>query len=533
MSVSAGDKVILVRNTDGGLMPISVYTPGLGDKCILVRDAQGVLHPIKVISAVSGDRCLLARTADGHRFAVTPSSVRMVLVIGGTFRDKSVFENDSPDPAPADYVDGERIAYYDGSIWHPIGAGFNNMVLCLASFGGSLYAGGSMTASGAIALGCIARWNGSAWLDVDGGVDRASSPHINTMVVHDGELWVGGSFDEAGGNPADCIVRWSGSSWTAVENPVQTGEEVDRLFIYNGSLYCFTHDNHRISRWDGSGWEIVESWLNLRDTPSNTDVCVYGDSIYFMSDSGLTGQNGQFVEDWYIRDTAYDIWGNPRLTYSGGLPYAPVTQKGSVVFTIPDLGIVVQDDGEGTLYGDAAGTINYLTGAYSWTVTDPPEWGEYPIYVSFWGLLNEKEGTAIRYTAGAGFATLPGAPNNFVGIPQASIVYDSKLIIGGRSFSELEGEAISGERPTWSGTAWDTIASANFPHGERSLAVCDGQLYAAGGAIGSSYNARDFVKVYDPVANSWSVIGVAYMDMFSSYIYGHAMLEVPVSMIGA
>jgi len=61
----------------------------------------------------------------------------------------------------------------------------------------------------------------------------------------------------------------------------------------------------------------------------------------------------------------------------------------------------------------------------------------------------------------------------------------------------------------------------------------DNQLHAAGVAIGSSYNARNFVKVYDSVANSWSVIGVAYMDTLGSYIYGHAMLEVPVSVIGA
>ena len=41
------------------------------------------------------------------------------------------------------------------------------------------------------------------------------------------------------------------------------------------------------------------------------------------------------------------------------------------------------------------------------------------------------------------------------------------------------------------------------------------------------------MKVYDAAPNSWSVIGVAYMDTLGSYIYGHAMLEVPASLIGA
>jgi trimeric autotransporter adhesin len=185
--------------------------------------------------------------------------------------------------ATAGGVEANKIARWDGALWHPVGAdsGMVDPVSALAlGPDGSLYAGiGSASAGSSAATRHIARWDGatSSWHPVGtgSGID-GKDPFVSDLTVGpDGSLYAGGSFTTAGGVEANNIARWDGARWHPLGNgregrpntmPVQA-----MAFGPDGSLYVggnFTAAGrvaaNYIARWDGatSSWHPLGSGLN-------------------------------------------------------------------------------------------------------------------------------------------------------------------------------------------------------------------------------------------------------------------------------
>lgn len=96
-------------------------------------------------------------------------------------------------------IDAAGVARWDGSSWHPLGAGPGNgssIVSAITSYGDGLFATGTFG-------GHVAWWDGSAWHTLQGGIDDLGE---DLMVVgHD--LWVAGGFSQAGGKPSVGVAR--------------------------------------------------------------------------------------------------------------------------------------------------------------------------------------------------------------------------------------------------------------------------------------------------------------------------------------
>jgi hypothetical protein len=92
--------------------------------------------------------------------------------------------------------------------------------------GPSIFVGGRFTSAGGVPCSNLARWNGSAWSSVGGGVQAPSYPSILDMVVHDdgsgggAQLVVCGDFTSAGGQPIQRLARWDGTGWDSLEGGV-------------------------------------------------------------------------------------------------------------------------------------------------------------------------------------------------------------------------------------------------------------------------------------------------------------------------
>jgi hypothetical protein len=81
--------------------------------------------------------------------------------------------------------------------------------------GEMLYAIGQFTsAGGAAGTSNLARWTGSAWEGVGGGlIDQ----YANCLATFQGDLYAGGYFNSAGGVPGtEKLARWDGSQWNSV-----------------------------------------------------------------------------------------------------------------------------------------------------------------------------------------------------------------------------------------------------------------------------------------------------------------------------
>jgi hypothetical protein len=190
-----------------------------------------------------------------------------------------------------------NIARWDGSAWSalagPSGAGVGGSVGGLAIYddgtGPALYVGGMFTLAGGVTVNNIARWDGSEWSDVGGGVAGSSSPPpvVHALAVFDdgtgSALYAGGEFWSAGGVNAYNIGRWDGFSWSDLaggvysQYPMQPSVEALAVFddgsgpdLYVGGGFetagGFTVNN--IARWNGSSWSGLSG-------PSGTGVAGY------------------------------------------------------------------------------------------------------------------------------------------------------------------------------------------------------------------------------------------------------------------
>jgi hypothetical protein len=120
-------------------------------------------------------------------------------------------------------VTSNGIARWDGSSWSALGSGMTGQgVFSLAVFddgsGAALYAGGDFTAAGGVPASCIARWDGSSWGALGAGVGGTTGNRVFALTTFDDgngpALYAGGTFTTAGGVAANHVARWDGSGWS-------------------------------------------------------------------------------------------------------------------------------------------------------------------------------------------------------------------------------------------------------------------------------------------------------------------------------
>jgi len=180
-------------------------------------------------------------------------------------------------------VAASSIAAWNGSSWSPLGSGeeLNGGVRALAVFddgsGPALFAGGNFTAQGPIASDSIARWNGSSWSGVGGGLSGGPTyfDQVSVLGVFDDgggpALYAGGSFLMAGGQPVNRIARWDGVGWTSVGGGMDHNVLALAVFddgagpaLYAGGYFSTAGGvaAARIARWDGTGWSPLGAGLS-------------------------------------------------------------------------------------------------------------------------------------------------------------------------------------------------------------------------------------------------------------------------------
>lgn len=207
-----------------------------------------------------------------------------------------IHDDDGPGPHPtALYAGGQfttadgqpisRIAKWDGSAWTGLSTGMNGFgILSMAVFDDdgdgphlpALYAGGSFTSAGGIAVSNIAKWDGESWSPLGSGTndwvlslavwdDDGPGPHLPA-------LYAGGYFTVAGGVAASRIAKWNGTSWSAVGSGTSgpghvyalgvwddddTGPHLPALYLAGYFSTAGGVSAKNVAKWDGSSWSAL------------------------------------------------------------------------------------------------------------------------------------------------------------------------------------------------------------------------------------------------------------------------------------
>jgi hypothetical protein len=163
-----------------------------------------------------------------------------------------------------------RLARWDGSAWSALGSGTNNLTYALTVLpNGNLVVGGRFNSGGGVAANCIVQWDGTTWSALGSGMSSAMGfPEVRALaVLPSGDLVAAGSFTNAGGVPANSIARWDGSSWSALGGGMD--QSVLALAVLpNGDLVAGGNFSTaggvpavRLARWNGSTWSALGSSL--------------------------------------------------------------------------------------------------------------------------------------------------------------------------------------------------------------------------------------------------------------------------------
>ena len=170
------------------------------------------------------------------------------------------------------------LARWDGSAWSDVGSGLSGssmIVNALEVFGGELYAGGEFTAADGVPAAHIARWNGTTWSAVGGGIAQTppNQPRVSITALRAVDLGAGpslfaaGVYDQVGAVTTDNLARWDGSAWHDVGGGVRdrfrlggipfTVEAFDdgngvALYVAGMISEAGARSIAGIARWDGS-----------------------------------------------------------------------------------------------------------------------------------------------------------------------------------------------------------------------------------------------------------------------------------------
>ena len=156
-----------------------------------------------------------------------------------------------------------NIARWDGTNWHALGGGIYGKVSALAVQRNNIYVGGKFPRAGNVFTSGIAKWNGKRWTALGDGL-RGGYSRVNALALDGDRLYAGGQFERSGTTNLSNIAVWNGSKWNALGKGLTLEHahgSVRALAVQNGNLYAGGFFNgsgtlvlEGVAQWDGGKW---------------------------------------------------------------------------------------------------------------------------------------------------------------------------------------------------------------------------------------------------------------------------------------
>ncbi len=230
------------------------------------------------------------------------------------------------------------IAHFNGKTWSLMGTtgvtgtsggcargGVLHSICTIAIDPGTrrVYVGGNFSAINGVSAENVAMWDGSSWHPLGAGVDGT----VNALLVYNGYLWAGGGFHHAGGSAANDVAKWSLASgdWSQVGGDAVygtgTGDEGDvntlaavtappnNHFVIIGGGFPSISDGTRMYGVLG----LVSFDTSLSSYPSPTS----GYGPFTGNGSGNPGVSGA-VDALFVDGTSVYVGGS--FAFAGGVP---------------------------------------------------------------------------------------------------------------------------------------------------------------------------------------------------------------------
>jgi hypothetical protein len=343
--------------------------------------------------------------------------------------------------------------------------------------GEDLYVGGDFTTIDGQSFGRIARWDGTSWTPLGGGI---TTPGLFISVFDmrrfNSGLVIGGQFSAIEGVPRENIAFWNGTSWSSagsLNSAVLTLETLSLdggpELLYAGGAFSAGGSGgssvtlNNIARWNGTSWQPLGSGFN---TPGFSSLC--WDIIAFDDGSGPA------------------IFASGKFATAGGVPAANIAKWNGTSWSALGSGL----NGDGTcmaVFDDGTGPALYVVGPFT-TAGGLPAKG-----IAKWN------GTSWSAVGGGltGFTSQVESFDDGSGNGPVLVVSGNMTMAGSLP---VQGIAI------WNGAAWSTLGGGSsqgidvmrsFPSDSGNRLLLGGGFNGLAGVLASKLAAYGVVCDFD------------------------------------
>ncbi len=142
---------------------------------------------------------------------------------------------------------------WTGSSWSAIGTGLSSSGVRALATGTNVYVGGNFAAAGSFLANFIASWDGSQWsgLGTPGRLNGIQGAVL--ALSSDGQnIYAGGTFTYAGPSKANNIARFDGTNWNSLGGGLNFA--VNSIGLLDNELIIGSSLSPYISAWNGANW---------------------------------------------------------------------------------------------------------------------------------------------------------------------------------------------------------------------------------------------------------------------------------------
>jgi len=400
----------------------------------------------------------------------------------------------------------------------------DNSVTTFAVFddgtGPALYAGGPFTIAGGLEVNCVARWDGTYWSALGGGIGQEDFVNVASLAVFDDgtgpALYVGGYFNEAGDASAHSIARWDGTTWSALGDGIdgvlfqptvyalEAFDDGSGPALYAGGFFSTAGGvaSEGIARWDGSTWSSVGGGVNAFAYVTSFEVFDDGNGPALYAGGGFSLAGG-------VPASNIARWDGVGWSALGSGTDAPV------------LALAVHDDGTGPAlhvggsFSAAGGLPAAAIAAWDglgWASLSSSIAGGYPDYVDALAVFDDGDGPALH--AGGAFTTLDG--QSLEHIARWNGVTWTHLASGTSCYVHALGVFDDGDGPA-------LFAGGEFTHAGGTLAVHVARWKdAAWAPVGAINGTTRALVAFDDAAGPALYAGGSFTDIGGTVVKGVA-----------
>jgi hypothetical protein len=391
-----------------------------------------------------------------------------------------------------------NIARWDGTNWYALGLGLSGstnsgfalpIVYSLTTnAAGSLFAGGLFRYAGTLEVDNVARWDGSQWYSLAGGINGGPYPMVSAVISDGSSIYAAGSFRSAGGLNITNLARWDGSQWNALGGgPLGTNYALAFVGsdLYTGGTFTNIGGSRMINaaHWNGSSWEPLTAGFAGEVSSAVSSAGAVNGQLYVGGNflragnagivalakwdgaawSAVSGRatKGLWLSSRSVLKTSSRLYVGGGIVAAGGVVCARVAQFDGTNWDAMAGGIIANTSGSASI--NAMVETNGI------------------IYAG--GFFTNAGGVAANYVAmwdGSSWSPMGSGLNNSV---NALVFHQGTLFAGGAFTARGDNSASLHGIAMWDGSNWQDVPTISYWRINNifNALVSDGtNLYAGG-----------------------------------------------------